>query len=257
MTDIVIAEPMIEPLTRVQAKANLRSTSSAEDTLVDAIIAGARRHAESFVGRKLVQQTRRLYLDCFPTRIKLLCAPLRAVQSVQYLDTAGAVQTVATTVYRVDKASEPGVITLDDGQVWPVSRPVRNAVMVNYTAGHLAPFTADSATDVITAAGHGLANGDQTPVSTIGGTLPIGLVAAVNYYVVNATTDTLKLSLTSGGAAIDITANGTAPNVLGVLSKEIEQALQLLVQYFEQRDATEAYIEAAERVLAPIRVVRF
>jgi len=37
----------------------------------------------------------------------------------------------------------------------------------------------------------------------------------------------------------------------------IKAALQILIQYFEQRDANAALLQAAERVLAPYRVVRF
>lgn len=69
-------------------------------------------------------------------------------------------------------------------------------------------FTVVAATDVITAVGHGLLNGDRVRVSS-DTALPAGLAAATDYYVISATADTFKLSLTDGGASVDITNTGT------------------------------------------------
>lgn len=73
-------------------------------------------------------------------------------------------------------------------------------------------FTADSLTDILTATAHGLSNGQTLEVSNSGGGLPGGLSAVTTYYVISSTTNTFKLSLTSGGSAIDITSNGTGTN---------------------------------------------
>lgn len=63
--------------------------------------------------------------------------------------------------------------------------------------------------DAITSAGHGLANADRVIVYNVfAESLPTGLTEGTLYYVVGATTDTFQLSLTSGGAAVDITAIG-------------------------------------------------
>lgn len=69
-------------------------------------------------------------------------------------------------------------------------------------------FTADSATDTLTATAHGLSNGEVVLVQSTG-TLPGGLSASTRYYVINQATNTFQLSATSGGSAIDITSNGT------------------------------------------------
>lgn len=74
------------------------------------------------------------------------------------------------------------------------------------------PFTADSATDVLTAAAHNIATGTQVLVlPDPAGLAPAGGLALNQrvYFVVNTTVNTLKLSLTSGGAAVDVTASGT------------------------------------------------
>lgn len=72
------------------------------------------------------------------------------------------------------------------------------------------PFTVDDvAADTLEAPAHGFANGDQVTVWQLAGlALPTGLTEGDVYFVVGATTDDLQLSLTSGGAAINLTAIG-------------------------------------------------
>jgi hypothetical protein len=71
------------------------------------------------------------------------------------------------------------------------------------------PFTGANAGDVLTAYGHGFSDDDNVVVfDTTGAVLPVGLTEGDIYFVVGATADTLQLSLTLGGAAIALTANG-------------------------------------------------
>ncbi|MGH7339112.1 MAG: phage tail fiber protein, partial [Candidatus Rokuibacteriota bacterium] len=67
-------------------------------------------------------------------------------------------------------------------------------------------FTAVAATDVFTAPGHTLANGDRVILK--GDALPAGVSADTVYFVVGVSGSTFQLSLTSGGAAINLTADG-------------------------------------------------
>ncbi len=63
--------------------------------------------------------------------------------------------------------------------------------------------------DAISSNGHGLANTNRVFVTTVAGeALPAGLSATTLYFAVGATTDTFQVSLTSGGAAVDITGLG-------------------------------------------------
>ena len=59
-----------------------------------------------------------------------------------------------------------------------------------------------AATDTLTKTAHGLTNGRQ--LQYVSGTGFTGLVAGTSYYVVNAVTDTFKLSATVGGTAISV-----------------------------------------------------
>jgi hypothetical protein len=65
-----------------------------------------------------------------------------------------------------------------------------------------------SATDLFTRNAHGLVNGDTVTLSNISGST--GLATTILYYVITSTANTFQLSLTPGGAVVDITgANGT------------------------------------------------
>lgn len=80
-------------------------------------------------------------------------------------------------------------------------------------------FTA-AASDVCTSAAHGLENGTCVTVATTT-TLPAGLAAATHYFVIEKTADTFKLSLTPGGAAVDITDAGTGTHSFTVVPQVI------------------------------------
>ena len=69
-------------------------------------------------------------------------------------------------------------------------------------------FTA-AASDIITAVGHGLSASDVIEVTTSAADLPDGLTIGTKYYVKYLTTDTFSVSLTAGGADVDILDTGT------------------------------------------------
>ncbi len=69
-------------------------------------------------------------------------------------------------------------------------------------------FTSTHGTDTINATGHGMSDGQTVKLSTTG-TLPAGLSAGAAYYVRDAAADTFKLALTAGGAAINLTDDGS------------------------------------------------
>lgn len=83
---------------------------------------------------------------------------------------------------------------------WAISPSTRLTITsVDHTAGDGGEFTLAS---------HGLENNAQVHFYTEG-TLPTGLSQTTTYYIVNSTTNTFEVSLTSGGSAIDITGNGS------------------------------------------------
>ncbi len=70
--------------------------------------------------------------------------------------------------------------------------------------------------DAFQSASHGLFNGQ--PVSVTGTTIPTGLTATTVYYVVSSLTNSFKVSLTEGGAALTI-SGGAAVVVNPIANK--------------------------------------
>jgi hypothetical protein len=92
---------------------------------------------------------------------------------------------------------------------------VATSFVLPHNLGSLTGAFTAATTDICTKTGHNLHNGDPVTLSTTG-TLPAGLSAGGTYFIVSATTDTFKLSLTPGGAAIDITSAGTGTHTVTV-----------------------------------------
>ena len=73
-------------------------------------------------------------------------------------------------------------------------------------------YTADSATDTMTSAGHGLVSGYAVKFATTGAA-PTGITPGTEYFVVTVPdADTFTVSTTRGGSVLNITTNGTGTN---------------------------------------------
>ena len=68
--------------------------------------------------------------------------------------------------------------------------------------------TVDVSGDLIQRVAHGLTNGSALQFASTGA-LPGGLVAGTTYFVVNSNLNDFKVSLISGGTAVDITSAGS------------------------------------------------
>lgn len=72
----------------------------------------------------------------------------------------------------------------------------------------LRTFEPDVALDTLTSTAHGFVT-DQALTLVVEGTLPAPLLTSVTYYARSVTANTLKLSLSAGGAAIDLLDTGS------------------------------------------------
>lgn len=129
---------LIEPVTLQEAKLFAQVTDTAEDSLLTSLIVGARTYAEQYTNRQFVTATWYLYLDGFPTVIQPPRPPLQTAGfSIKYIDTAGAEQTLSSSLYQVDVKSSPGRVAPAYAQVWPsVRTETLNVVTVEFQAGY-------------------------------------------------------------------------------------------------------------------------
>lgn len=84
-----------------------------------------------------------------------------------------------------------------------------NLIAKGFLHSALRVCTADPATEIITSAGHGFANGNTVIFCNSDGTAPGGLTEYTEYYVISSTTNTFQVSATLNGAAINLTTAGT------------------------------------------------
>lgn len=135
--------PAYEPLTLAEAKTHLRVVGSNDNGYIESLIVAAREELEAQTRLALITQTWIMKLNEWPASevIHLTPAPLISVTGISYLDTAGASQTLATSVYEVDTARMPGCIWLKYSQDWPTLRSIQNAVTITYKCGYGADAT--------------------------------------------------------------------------------------------------------------------
>lgn len=127
-----------EPVTSTEAKLHASVDGTDWDDFFDEKIESARIKVEAKANRALCTRTYTAKMDRFPcqSEFQLPWAPLASVTSIVYLDSAGASQTLATTVYGVDTYSEPGRIYLKNGQVWPTTLDQPDAITIIWVAGY-------------------------------------------------------------------------------------------------------------------------
>lgn len=131
-----ITEPSTSPVTLAEAKTYLRVDGSADDTGVQAMIDAAVSFIEDYIGRSIVAQAWRVTIDDFADAIVLRRGPVTSITSVQYYDTAGALQTVSAADYTLDNASDPAFLVRNTDAVWPATMDGVNAVQINYATGY-------------------------------------------------------------------------------------------------------------------------
>lgn len=155
----LITGPAAEPLTLTNAKDWLRITGSSEDTLITGLIVAARLAVENYLNRKLINQTWKYYLDCFPSSneiykegvfnlplsyisgggksIEIPMAPVSSITHLKTYDEDNAATTMSASDYYADTKGVFPRVCLKDGVAWPstVLRPA-NGIEIQFVAGY-------------------------------------------------------------------------------------------------------------------------
>lgn len=149
--EVVTASDALDLLTVPEVVEALRIDGSAEDPMLAALIRKAYAAVEADTGRCLLATTLKTRYDRFPEGARwgrshdalgLPRSPLRSVESITYVDTDGATQTLDAADYQVVKHRLPPQVVPAFGASWPATRDQPEAVTVEYIAGYAASYTA-------------------------------------------------------------------------------------------------------------------
>jgi uncharacterized phiE125 gp8 family phage protein len=112
-----------EPVSKEDAKRQCVVLHDDDDALFDALITAARDHVERYCGTPLATQTIEVKCDGFCDFERLPLAPVQSITSISYVDTTGATQTLATSVYEGRFDGLDASIVRKYGEQWPAIRP--------------------------------------------------------------------------------------------------------------------------------------
>lgn len=120
-----------EPVTTEEAKRRLHVDFADDDADIDLLIESARDHIEKYCNVRFASQTVEMKCDGFCDLARLPEAPVTSVSSITYVDTDGATQTLATSVYELRADGLDAEIVRKYGQQWP---PIQIGSRITVTA---------------------------------------------------------------------------------------------------------------------------
>lgn len=274
----VITPPSAKPIDIAEARQHVKQDITADDSLLGIYIGAAMNFAESETERALMATRFRLVQDAFPGAarmgvppgmpfslpghaIQLPRSPLLQLESIQYLDMAGAWQTMPPADYTVDDSGPVPRVTPGFGKIWPITLPQIGSVRVTFVAGYATAIAVDAATELVTPKlWKTLQVGDAVRFSNSGGALPAPLQPLTDYYVQSVNGGSFKVAATPGGAAIDLTDTGSGVSMLGAIPDGVRSWMLLRIDsLFAHRGETSivqgilARLPYVDRMLDPFR----
>ena len=136
---LVSTPPAAEVVTIEQARQQARTeVDTALDAELTRLITVARSFVERYCGIRIGAQTLTINCDSFEDFARLPDGPMVSVTSISYIDTAGATQTLAGSVYQTRFDDLDGAIVLKPSQSWPAIQP-GSRITVVCVAGYDTP----------------------------------------------------------------------------------------------------------------------
>lgn len=139
----VITAAASNVLTTAEVKSHLKVDTTADDTLIDNLIIAATNSCQEYTNRFFITTEITQYGDNWSDVSELFKSPVQTTLfNVKYYDTAGVLQSLATTKYTLDNVSQPARLAPAPDESWPSIIDGLNAIEVNYKVG------VDNAADV-------------------------------------------------------------------------------------------------------------
>jgi uncharacterized phiE125 gp8 family phage protein len=152
MTPLIITDATVEPLTYEDMVNHSVLPFDQWRDLVEDYISVARAscedHLNSTISPKLLEIATESFASCdwinwaslsewsTVSGLPLPLGPVQSIVSVKYIDPDGVEQTLANTVYVLDRYRRTALLRLAYGESWPSVRSQFDAVKVQYLAGY-------------------------------------------------------------------------------------------------------------------------
>ena len=118
--------------------AEVPAQNTTGDSELKGLITAARTHVENYLRRDLISQRWQLKTSSLPScgELALPRNPVLSVESISYLDPSGALQSLATTEWELERGTLPAVIHRAYQKTWPSVQPSRVPVLLLFTSGY-------------------------------------------------------------------------------------------------------------------------
>jgi uncharacterized phiE125 gp8 family phage protein len=132
--------PAAYPVTVAESKADLRVQHTAEDTLIDSLIAAATDYADvpnGVVGKALITQTWTLSVRSFEPNLKLHIpiTPVQSISSITYYDADNVQQSLTVFDFYLYGDEDTAWIEPKPNVTLPTVYPREDAITVTFVAG--------------------------------------------------------------------------------------------------------------------------
>lgn len=133
-------KPLMYPVELIESKADLRVQHTAEDTLIEGLIAAATDFMDvpnGAINKALITQTWSLSVRCADRyyRIHLPITPVQSISSITYYDSDNTQQTLDPADFYLHGDEEWCYIEPKPGTTWPAVFDRLDAITVTFVAG--------------------------------------------------------------------------------------------------------------------------
>jgi len=135
---VTVTPPSAEPVLLAAAKQYLRIDAGDDsfDDEIATLIAASRADIESICSTRLITQEVLLQADSFADLEHLPIGPVQSIEAVNYIDSAGDEQLLASADYELVAAPLQAQIIRAAGVTWPTIADRPDAVRVTATVGY-------------------------------------------------------------------------------------------------------------------------
>lgn len=171
-------------LTSSEVKTHLKVDTTADDTLISALIVACTNSAQEYTNRFFLETTLDMFADEWKEISTLLKSPVTSVDSIKYYDQDDNQQTLDTSVYAFDMVSMPARIFLKPNQSFPELSERKNAIEVRYKVGVSSASDVDQAIKqaVLLTIGNYYENRQAVVTGTIATELPMNAKFLLDQY---------------------------------------------------------------------------